>query len=81
MRFDDAGIKARGLLELGDRLGFVAATEEGKARKVVELCGGGVALECCLERIDGAAELIAARVPTAEEDGIFRCGVCGEIGD
>jgi hypothetical protein len=77
VRLDDSGIKARGLQELGDRLGLVAATEEGKAGEEAELCGGRVALERGLERVHGAAELVAARVPTAEEDGVFSCRMRG----
>jgi hypothetical protein len=81
VRLDDFGIEAGGLLELFDGVGLMAGPEKGKASEEVELCGRGVTLESGLEDVNGATELVAAGVPTAEEDGAIRGGMRGETGD
>ena len=70
VRLDDRWIEACGLLDLGDCFRLVPTTKERQTCEVMKLRGGGVALECGLERVNGASEFVVARVPTAEKNGV-----------
>ena len=81
MRLDDAGFEASGLLDLRLSLTGPSQGEQRQPIKIAELGGFWISLNCRVERLGSAVELLVACVPAAELHGVVGGGMRLEPGD